>query len=439
MDKLSVAYQLREPKSKTETAIQCHITVNGKRIVFPTHWKVIPKNWSNNKLDKNSGKFFKTTLFGYRERNQELMSMKLEVEDLFNRFLRDNGNAPSKVEFRHLLDIKFNRIDKPRQMGLFDFIANFIEDTKRRKMSNGKRVTGNTILTTYKQTKNVLMAFEKSANFKVDFDSISLEMYDRFVEYMEVERDYSASNVGKHIKTLKTFLNEALEQGVTSNRAHQSKNFKVIREESFAIALTKPELLDIFNLDLSENPTLERQRDFFIVSCCTGLRFSDASKLNKSLLVKKTGGDYIQVKTQKTGVPVPLPIAPMMKVILNKYAQTESGFPKPYANQNANNYLKEIAKKVESLHSIEMYSKTKGGKRIEMSSKRYELVTTHTARRTFATLWYLSKKVSVRSIMKITGHRTEKSFFTYIRLTENDVVSEFELAMEGQSPLSIVN
>jgi integrase len=413
--------------------------VNGNRIVFPTHWKVIPKEWSANKADKEAGKFFKPTHNYYRNRNQELMEMKLEIEDLFYRFLRNNKRVPSKTEFRHILDLEFNQVEKEPKINLFEFIDSFIELRKRRMMSNGKRVEGNTTLTTYRQTKNLLAEFEKATNTKVTFESISIDLYDRLVRYMEEERDYSASNVGKHIKTLKTFLNEALERELTTNRSHQSKHFQMIREESYEISLSEDELDEVFNLDLKDNPKLDLQRDFFIVACSTGLRYSDVSKLNRNSLIEKAGRKYIQVKTIKTGTLVPLPIDRRLTAILQKYTDTDSGFPKPFANQTANKHLKEIAERIPSLHSVEIYAKTKGGKLIDMKSKRFELVTTHTGRRTFATLWYLSNKITVQSIMRITGHRSENSFFKYIRMTNNDVVREFEAVIDNRVNLSIVS
>lgn len=432
MDKLSLGYQLREPKSKTETAIQCHITVNGQRIVFPTHWRVIPKNWSSNKADKNSGKFFKSSLLGHRERNQELMSMKLDIEDLFNRYLRDNGKAPSKVEFRNLLDIEFNRVEKPRQMGLFEFMESFIASKTRRMQTAGKRTTGNTILSSYKQTRNLLQDFQQSTQNKVDFETISIELYDHLIEFMESELDLKPNTIGTHIKNLKAFLNEALEQQLTTNRAHQSKYFIKPSEESYTIALTWEEMDEIISLDLSNRPSLDSNRDLFIVVCTTGLRYSDLRQLNKKRIITKKSGNEIQLKPQKTGKGVVIPIDPRLQSIINKYQHTETGFPKVISNQKLNRALKELGKLIESLNSTELYTTTKGGKQVEMREKRYELLGTHTGRRTFATLWYLSELLPPRVIMAVTGHKTEQSFYRYIRLTPDDVTESFRRAMDKQ-------
>jgi integrase len=51
--------------------------------------------------------------------------------------------------------------------------------------------------------------------------------------------------------------------------------------------------------------------------------------------------------------------------------------------------------------------------------KRYELLCSHTARRTFATNEYKAGTPAI-SIMAITGHKTEKDFLKYIKLNSKE-------------------
>ena len=83
-----------------------------------------------------------------------------------------------------------------------------------------------------------------------------------------------------------------------------------------------------------------------------------------------------------------------------------------------NVYLKEVGK-VASIDETVKISKTKGGLRVDRNHKKHELITVHTARRSFATNMYLADVPTI-SIMKITGHRTEKSFLKYIRISQED-------------------
>ena len=83
-----------------------------------------------------------------------------------------------------------------------------------------------------------------------------------------------------------------------------------------------------------------------------------------------------------------------------------------------NDYLKELGKLAGIKDKVSI-SITKGGMRIDTTKHKYELIQTHTARRTGATNMYLAG-IPQQSIMKLTGHMTEKSFMTYLKFTEED-------------------
>ena len=63
--------------------------------------------------------------------------------------------------------------------------------------------------------------------------------------------------------------------------------------------------------------------------------------------------------------------------------------------------------------------KLEDGKKVSVKAPKFELISSHTARRSFATNAYL-QNVPTISIMKITGHRTEKSFLKYIKISQED-------------------
>lgn len=72
------------------------------------------------------------------------------------------------------------------------------------------------------------------------------------------------------------------------------------------------------------------------------------------------------------------------------------------------------------LNDLVTYSFTKGGKIITVTREKWELISSHTARRSAATNMYLTGRMKTLEIMKLTGHRTEQNFFRYIRLTGDD-------------------
>jgi integrase len=166
-------------------------------------------------------------------------------------------------------------------------------------------------------------------------------------------------------------------------------------------------------MNLKTQPRLDRVRDLFIIGCYTGLRFSDLKQLkDENLTDNRT---RIRIRTEKTGELVIIPLHPFVKAILRKH----NGIPpEALTNQKMNDYLKEIGEWAGIDETVVLHF-TKGGQRVTETYKKYQLITTHTARRSFATNAYL-QDVPTISIMKITGHRTEKSFMKYIKISQED-------------------
>lgn len=91
-----------------------------------------------------------------------------------------------------------------------------------------------------------------------------------------------------------------------------------------------------------------------------------------------------------------------------------------------NENLKSIGWEADFLDLVEVVN-FKEGKRIVTFAKKYELISTHTARRSFATNLFKAGFPAI-SIMKITGHKTEKAFMRYIKITEEqnaELLGEF--------------
>ena len=112
---------------------------------------------------------------------------------------------------------------------------------------------------------------------------------------------------------------------------------------------------------------------------------------------------------------VVIPIHSFVREIINKYG---GELPPAISNQKMNQYLKEIVE-LAGIDTTNKIAITKGGITVTELFKKFELVTTHTARRSFATNAYLSDVPTI-SIMKITGHTTEISFMRYIRISQQD-------------------
>ena len=144
----------------------------------------------------------------------------------------------------------------------------------------------------------------------------------------------------------------------------------------------------------------------------------------------------IKVKTIKTGETVVIPIHWTLKAILQKYAHTAKGLPRPFSNQKMNDYLKDVGEAVKINDKI-LHTHTKGGLKVQAITLKHKLMTTHTARRSFATNLFLSGFPAI-SIMKITGHKTEKSFMKYIKISQEENAKLLQLHWNKKVKLKVV-
>jgi len=287
---------------------------------------------------------------------------------------------------------------------MFGFIENFTKNSGSR--INTK--TGNPVCykmrREYEVTFDYLKEFSESTK-EPDFVDMDLEFYQEFVAFLR-KKGLATNTIGKKIQTLKIFLNAATEQGINKYQKYKSRNFKSLTEDVDNIYLTKAELKKLYKYDFSKNPKLERVRDLFMIGCWTGLRYSDLQQITPD----KINGDFIELKQKKTGKKVVIPIHPTVVEILEKY---KGELPKPISNQKYNEYLKEAAEKAE-INDIFIKSESRNGLVVEKKNPKYELISSHTARRSFCTNAY-KDNIPTLAIMSISGHRTEKAFLKYIK------------------------
>ena len=180
--------------------------------------------------------------------------------------------------------------------------------------------------------------------------------------------------------------------------------------------LTVEELDKIYDLDLKGY--LNTARDYFIVGCFTGLRFSDWHKIEKS----KIKDGVTVIITEKTGKKVAIPIHEKVYDTLDKYE--DGKLPNKPSNQKMNEYIKKVVMKAGIDEKIDTRI-TKGGKMIKSTRPKYALTSTHTCRRSFSTNLILAG-TSPYLIMKITGHKSLTSFEKYIRLDELDATNKLK-------------
>jgi integrase len=250
-----------------------------------------------------------------------------------------------------------------------------------------------------KYTYNVLVEYFDGK--QPTFDDIDYAFCEDFIEWMS-NKNLCANTRGSRVRFVKAAMNEAFK-----NKLHKNEDFKTFRKEMEqidAIYLTNEEVTKIAELPLCGSHKMAR--DIFVVGCHTGMRFSDYSRLS----MNDISDGIIHLITQKCKTPVDIPAHPRVISILQAYG---GEMPK-MSSQKFNSYIKEVCKEAGLKDSILV---RKSGKHVR--HEKWELVSSHTARRTGLTNMYKAGIPTYRCMM-ISGHKTEQVFLTYLRITQEE-------------------
>ena len=235
-----------------------------------------------------------------------------------------------------------------------------------------------------------------------DFDYKRVES---LYNFLGSEYRLKKNTINAIIKKIVTCVNCMRDDGLNVGRGYE--DYKLNDEEVTAISLSEDEIERIYNLPLRQE--IGVIRDLFILSCETGLRYSDLVQIKQ----ENINNDTLVRKTKKTGAIVIIPLRRRSREILKKRLPEYKG-----SQTNYNKVIKTICKRAGIVDKV-LVEYTCGGKVVRRSVPRYTLVSSHTGRRTFATTAYLAGIPIVR-IMLLTGHKTEEAFFRYIRISKKE-------------------
>lgn len=408
----SLLFFVRTSTSKKEKPVSIRVRLKdeGRQAYAKTHLTIPARFWLENGRTLRS----KISSSGdFKERDWCKNQLEGLNSHILNEYLK-NGEPTNEwltecIE-RFANPAKF----ETKPVTLFEFIDHFIKQAENAINPKTGQPLSLRVRRDYKTTFDHIKAF--AGNRKIDFDDIDMDFYGGFVKYLETVpkvngKPYKANTVGKFIKNLKVFLNKATEEGINKSKRYKSRNFVKIQVDADNIYLDDGDLAKLQNLDLSEKPHLEKVRDLFLVGCWTGLRFGDLTRIRPENI--KDG--RITIKQSKTKDDVVIPLHQVVISILEKY---EGSLPPAISNQKTNNALKVIAQ-MAGIEGYKTITETRGGIERAIKKNRFELISTHTARRSFATNLYKSGFPS-QSIMKITGHKSESAFLKYIKVTPEE-------------------
>jgi len=375
-----------------------------RRIEYYTGETIRPNEWINIKGKSRNNSFLNGQIERACIRMEKIYAEmaydgKLDHEAL-KEAIKSDGELNDIFHKGRIVEVKEDYIAP------MDFIQRYID---KANVSEGTRKD-------YLNTLMHLKAFDEYRGRTATWKEMGYEYYSELVAYLK-EQQLKGSTIDKIIKNLKLFLQQAdLQDNITVNQdfkriiSGKSLFAKVNREETDHVYLDEAEIKMITDAKMPD-ARLAEIRDLFVIQCWTGLRISDLSRLERGNIAN----GLLSIKTKKTKESVVIPVTGELQKVLDKYPEQ---LPKIPTDQHFNREIKKVCEIAGINEPIMAEVKTNGMTVIKQVSK-YELVTSHTARRSFATNLY-RRGLPASQIMLLTGHKTEGAFLRYIKVSKED-------------------
>lgn len=365
------------------------------------------------------------------EVNTELNKIKNHVLNAFNSIIPDEVN---KDWLQTQIDYYYNPPKEAEQLPT-EFLKyfDFFMDCKKNEITVGTKkkynVTKHLLERYQKERKIKLQIFDVNYKFKVDFEKYCLN------------NNYALNTISKDLRTIKTVCNHAKQNGIKISE--QVENIKTPQHKTEKIYLTFEDIKKIENIDKRRlNDNYSNAKDWLIISCYTGQRISDFMRFNKSMIRYEKNKnnelkpllEFTQVKTNKT---MTIALHPKVIEIINK---RNGEFPKIISDAKYNLYIKQVCRiakideiikgskliNINSNEENEKRGKTKDEPKQYRKEtgmfKKWELVSSHIGRRSFATNFYGT--IPTTYLINVTGHSTEAMFLNYIGKSNKDLAME---------------
>ena len=401
----TVRFNLRDKNTKGKTLVVLLYSFDSKRIRISTGISCYVKNWNFNKQRI----YERFDIPYYREHNQHFTTLESTIYALQNE-LNVANNKVSESLFKELLLQRLDNGNKPKNLlSFWMYFDQFIEAKKREIKDIGdydKALRKHLKIVEDQQgIELTLTNLERKSDF--------LAAFDRYLGYdaknRKGEQGLSINTIGKQYKNLKVFLNWCFTEQIIL--PFSIKHLVTERIEVDSVYLTAAELDRLETLELTGQ--LEICRDLFLVGCETGLRFSDFSNLQQSNI----SGSQLEVRPKKTrsttSKKLIIPISGRLGSILDKYEGKLPNWPLNGLH-NFNEGVRKCHEKAE-INVNQVIEHRKRGKIQETCQPKWQLISSHTCRRTFCTLKFL-QGMPAHVIMKFSGHTTEKNFLSYLKL-----------------------
>ncbi|MES2592702.1 MAG: tyrosine-type recombinase/integrase [Bacteroidota bacterium] len=359
-----------------------------------TKFAINPNDWS-----KTKGQPKDLKEVGFKD-------LHTDLSQLSNRLLKHYNNSVSKdtINTQWLKDFLY----PPQQVQeipnkllvYFDYYSLHKESTLQTSTHKKLKVNKHLIERFQKETKREYFIKDVNADFKL-----------RFEEYCKKEK-YAINTIARAIKFIKTICYHAQNNGIETHFQLNSITTKLEKVEKIFLNINEIEKIQKKEL---EHEYLINARDWLIISCETGQRVSDFMRFKKEQIRYEGQVPLIEFTQVKTGKKMAIPLSERVMKILKK---RKGNFPRQISDQRFNEYIKEVCKVAELTEKIKgskAQTKEKITRKESGNFEKWELVTSHIGRRSFATNYY--GEIPTALLINVTGHSTETMFLEYIGKT----------------------
>lgn len=379
MDKIKyrLVYNRKKQLNKQGTAlVQVEALLNQRKVYFRTNLYLKPEHWNSRNAQVDN-----------HPQAHDLNSMLFEFVLHLQAIELSLWKRGIPVTLSLLKDAI--KKDKPVNVTFPVFARIYVQESDR------KRSTKENLMTTI----TVLQEFRPG----LDFKDITYTFLKDFEVHLK-EKGNSVNTVAKHMRQLRTLVNEAINQGYIPSDAYPFRKYKIKQAKGRKEFLTPDELKRLENLDVDKK--LRHVLDAFLFCCYTGLRFSDFCQLSPANFIKVNGKRWLHFTSIKTGVELRLPLHLLFEgkalAVLERY-DIVTDFAKIGPNSEANKYLAQLA----ALARIRKH------------------ITYHTARHTCATL-LVHQGVPITTVQKLLGHTSVRTTEVYSEVLSNTIIRDLK-------------
>lgn len=359
--------------------VQLEAALRGRREYFSTGVYVLPEQWDEHRcliVDYPNADALNAYLF------EVLVNLERFELDLWKR-----GVTPTL----ELLREGFDGGNKP-QLEFRTFCEKAIVESTRR-VSTQKNLL---------RTVDLLLDFRR----EIEWQDITHSFVQQFRVWL-VRNGFGPTTVVKHLRNLRTLVNEAIVAGHMSHEDNPFISFKISMKRSVSHKFLSPRELAMLE-GVNVSGRLAHVKDAFLFCCYTGLRFSDFCLMKDDMLQYEGECLWLRFQQQKTGGDVSIPISYLFggkaEEIVRRYGGV-GPLSKVGSNSKTNLALKVLQKKA----GVRTY------------------LTFHVARHTCATL-LCHQGVPITTVQKILGHNNVSTTQIYQEVMAETVLLDLKRA-----------